>query len=57
VGGNTVNISGMNKPVEPHASTLTGAEAVVEMLPEEAAVQVAEADDPDFWGGLRDWFN
>jgi len=32
-------------------------EAVVEMLPEEAAVQVAEADDPDFWGGLRDWFN
>ena len=29
---NTVNISAMNKPVEPHASTLTGAEAVVEML-------------------------
>ncbi len=32
MGGNTVNISAMNKPVEPHASTLTGAEAVVEML-------------------------
>jgi len=32
VGGNTVNISAMNKPVEPHASTLTGAEAVVEVL-------------------------
>ncbi len=32
-------------------------EAVAEMLPEEAAVLVAEADSPDFWDALRDWFN
>lgn len=32
-------------------------EAVVEMLPDEAAVLVAEADSPDFLDGLRDWFN
>jgi nucleoside-triphosphatase THEP1 len=32
-------------------------DAVVEMLPEEASVLVAEADCPDFWRSLRDWFN
>jgi nucleoside-triphosphatase THEP1 len=32
-------------------------DAVVEMLPEEASVLVVEADRPDFWWSLRDWFN
>ena len=32
-------------------------DAVVEMLPEEASVLVVEADRPDFWRSLRDWFN
>jgi len=32
-------------------------DAVVEMLPEEASVLVSEADKPDFWRSLRDWFN
>jgi len=32
-------------------------EAVVEMLPDEAAVLVAEADSPDLFDGLKDWFN
>jgi nucleoside-triphosphatase THEP1 len=32
-------------------------EAVLEMLPEEAVVLLAEADSPDFMDGLRDWFN
>jgi hypothetical protein len=30
---------------------------VLEMLPEEAVVLLAEADSPDFMDGLRDWFN
>jgi len=32
-------------------------DAVSEILPEEASVLVAEADKPDFWRSLRDWFN
>ena len=32
-------------------------EAVLEMLPEEAAVLVAEADSPGVLDDLRDWFN
>ncbi len=32
-------------------------ETVVEMLPEEAGAVVVEADSPDFWEILRDWFN
>ena len=32
-------------------------EPVLEMLPVEAAVLVAEADSPGFWDALRDWFN
>ena len=32
-------------------------DAVVEMLPQEAGVIVAEADRPGFWRSLRDWFN
>ncbi len=32
-------------------------EAVAGMLPEEAVVLAAEADSPDFWEGLGDWFN
>jgi nucleoside-triphosphatase THEP1 len=31
--------------------------AVLEILPEEASVLVAEAEKPDFWDSLRDWFN
>jgi len=32
-------------------------DAVVKILPESASVLVAEADRPDFWRSLRDWFN
>ena len=32
-------------------------DAVIDMLPQEAGVIVAEADRPGFWRSLRDWFN